>query len=45
MYIEAIRKNGVPDFIKVNMLLCWIDTCLGDWSLNNKFFSRNFFNN
>ena len=46
-----MRKNGVPDFIKVNMLLCRIDKCfsffykIGDWSLNNRFISRDFFTN
>ena len=46
-----MRKNGASDFIQVNMLLCQIDMFffliykIGDWSLNNKFISGDFFNN
>ena len=51
MYITSKWKNGVPDFIKVTMLLCRIDMFfffiykIGDWSLNSRFISRYFFDN
>ena len=51
MCITSKWKNGVPDFIKVTMLLCRIDMFfffiykIGDWSLNSRFISRYFFDN
>ena len=43
-------ENGASDFIKVNMLFCQSYYAImiykiGDWSLNSRFISRDFFNN
>ena len=35
MYIISMPKYGTPDFIKVDMLLCRIDTCFPFWFIKS----------
>ena len=35
MYIMSMLKAGASDFIKVNMLLCRVDTCFSFWFIKS----------
>ena len=34
-YFTSMPKNDAPDFMKVNMLLCRIDTCFSFWFIKS----------